>query len=68
MYGQPMEIMEEAGAEGDREHPKSRSSLPGRPCRTKSLLVSLADAHKNVEMLIHESIDKLVGRMIKIAE
>lgn len=63
-----MDVMEEAGAEWDWEHPKSRLSLWGKPHSMKTHLVFRAGVHIVVEKLMQEAIDKLDDRVINIAE
>lgn len=63
-----MDATEQAGADGNREHPKARSNLLGKPRRVESHSISRADVHKIVEKLMQGAIDKLDGRMIDMAE
>lgn len=58
-YDQLIDIMEQAGAEWNREHPMSRSSLSGKPRRTQNLLVSRTDVYNIVKILMQEGSSKL---------
>lgn len=56
---QLMDVVEQVGAEWDQEHFKSRSNSSEKPRCTKTHLDSRADAHRTVEKMTREAIDKL---------
>lgn len=65
---QLMDVLEQVGAEYDREHSRSRSNSSRKLCRANDYLIFRVYVNKVVEKMVQEAIQKLYDRVISIVE
>lgn len=65
---QMVDVINQASAEWDREHTKSRLSTSKKPRRAKENSVSKRDVHNTVETLMPEANNQLDDRVKNIAD